>query len=115
MKVLYDHQIFEMQRFGGISRYFFELINIFGKDDGLVYELPLCFSNNEYLKNMACFREKLLPKSQPQDNFKNFLWGARFRGKDVLYRIKNKFSSPPSIDTESAARGFRCFPSYILR
>lgn len=26
MKILYDHQAFEMQNFGGISRYFCELI-----------------------------------------------------------------------------------------
>lgn len=103
MKVLYDYQIFEMQRFGGISRYFFELINMFGKDEEVEYELPVRFSGNEYLKSIACFRDKLLPKSEPKNDYERFLWGAKFRGKGILYRVKNKFAPAPAIDTESAA------------
>ena len=49
MKVLYDHQIFSMQRYGGISRYYYELIkNIYKSVDSY---LALKFSNNEYILN----------------------------------------------------------------
>jgi len=37
MKIAYDHQIFGSQRFGGISRYFFELANhLDGARDGAI-------------------------------------------------------------------------------
>ncbi len=44
-EVLYDHQAFEMQRYGGISRYFYELItHLQAKPD-----LAIRFFTNEYL------------------------------------------------------------------
>lgn len=43
MKVLYDHQIFTTQRYGGISRYFAELICRMDKK-----RVSIVFSNNEY-------------------------------------------------------------------
>jgi len=55
MKVLYDHQIFSTQNYGGISRYFIELMKKFGDDDEIEYELPLMFSNNYYLKQLSNF------------------------------------------------------------
>lgn len=48
MKILYDYQIFQMQNFGGISRYFFELMNN-SSTAGFDYDLSLLFSSNEYL------------------------------------------------------------------
>jgi len=47
MKVLYDHQIFVAQKFGGISRYFNELMQI--KNDGVLIEKinPDLFISNE--------------------------------------------------------------------
>ena len=37
MKIAYDYQIFSIQRYGGISRYFFELANhLTGSDDGII-------------------------------------------------------------------------------
>ena len=50
MKVLYDHQIFSAQVFGGISRYFFELMRCFSLDAGVDFELALRYSNNAYLR-----------------------------------------------------------------
>lgn len=47
MKVLYDHQIFTNQQYGGISRYFFELIKRFdGIEDSC--EVATLLSNNAY-------------------------------------------------------------------
>jgi len=48
MEVLYDYQIFQMQNYGGISRYFFELMNN-AHDAGFEYNLSLCVSSNEYI------------------------------------------------------------------
>jgi glycosyltransferase involved in cell wall biosynthesis len=43
MKIFYDYQIFSSQRYGGISRYFYEIMK--NRD----YVLPLFFNNNNYL------------------------------------------------------------------
>lgn len=49
MKVLYDHQIFSWQKFGGISRYFVELMSNLPED--IDFNNSLVLSENEYLKN----------------------------------------------------------------
>jgi len=78
MKVLYDHQIFTSQTYGGISRYFFELIKNFENDNEIRYELLLKYSNNCYLKKL-----NNLP-------YKTFLGKYSFRGKHRLLNILNK-------------------------
>jgi len=85
MKVLYDHQIFTSQVYGGISRYFFELLKHF-KDDGEVEcELYIRYSNNHYLKEL-----NHLP-------YKTFFENYSFRGKDRLLNILNKKVSKKAI------------------
>ncbi len=49
MKILYDNQIFSTQRFGGISRYYYELIKILSQE--IECDLPVAFSNNHYIKD----------------------------------------------------------------
>ena len=48
MRVLYDYQAF-MQRRGGVSRYFAELIDAMSRMEGFETSLPPIFSDNEYL------------------------------------------------------------------
>src|SRR5258708_1386454 len=51
MKVLFDHQIFSLQKYGGISRYFANLhygLNAGGEAES---ELGLLFTANAYIKN----------------------------------------------------------------
>ncbi len=51
MKVVYDHQIFSLQRYGGISRYFFELAKNLSESsvDGLNINVNAPFYVNNYL------------------------------------------------------------------
>lgn len=65
MKIIFDHQIFSSQRFGGISRYHVELI----KNLDVQWDIPFFFSNNFYLKDI-----KTVPEFLPVKNFrgKNF-------------------------------------------
>jgi glycosyltransferase involved in cell wall biosynthesis len=49
MKVLYDHQIFTWQDYGGISRYFCELMSQFATDPGVGFHLALRYSQNDHL------------------------------------------------------------------
>lgn len=51
MKIAYDHQIFCIERFGGISRYFSELVaNLAAEGDDAKIFAP--FHQNHYLKNL---------------------------------------------------------------
>lgn len=62
MNILYDHQIFEMQKFGGISRYFIELMSRLPSD--ISFSNSIISSANEYLKNSDNRFEKgiVIPK-----------------------------------------------------
>ena len=72
MKILYDHQIFVYQEFGGISRYFYELMNAFEKDKDIRFDLSLAYSNNHYIKNAR------FVKSRPFFKTRNFRLKNRF-------------------------------------
>lgn len=61
MKILFDHQIFSSQRFGGISRYHVQLIKYLDAE----WLLPLFCSNNFYIKEL-----KDVPPFLPKWNFK---------------------------------------------
>ena len=86
MKILFDHQIFYLQDFGGISRYFSELISRFN-DYGLTTELSILHSNNECLKHLPGIENKVKPKSKPVDPYKSFLRGAEYE-RFVIYVIQ---------------------------
>lgn len=84
MKVLYDHQIFSLQNFGGISKCFAELIANLPND--CHFELGVKESKNIYLHEKA-----LVPNMTY--NFKgleNFLCKNNFKGKYILFQIYNK-------------------------
>jgi glycosyltransferase involved in cell wall biosynthesis len=49
MKILYDHQIFYRQNYGGVSRYFCELMNQFSADPDIRFTLPLRYVQNDNL------------------------------------------------------------------
>lgn len=53
MKILYDHQIFSMQTYGGISRYFVELVKQYQTIEGINTEISIKYSDNYYLKEMG--------------------------------------------------------------
>jgi glycosyltransferase involved in cell wall biosynthesis len=77
MKILYDHQIFSWQKFGGISRYFYELMK---HSDGLFdYETSGLFSENEYIKPLRFYREFPVKRS--------------FRGKQRIINRLNRMDS----------------------
>lgn len=71
MNVLYDHQIFSLQRFGGISRYFSELAARVSS------RVAVLASENEYLAAMPFYRGLTLDGSR------------RFPGKTTLVQAVN--------------------------
>ncbi|UHG90321.1 glycosyltransferase family 4 protein [Spirosoma oryzicola] len=56
MNVLYDHQCFTGLTYGGVSRYFFDLMSSFSNRSDIEFELSLRLSNNEYLSKASFSR-----------------------------------------------------------
>lgn len=72
MKILYDQQIFSFQNYGGISRYFYELISRIRKTKNKVL-IDGRFSNNIYLPKLKDNVDGFFPKSNfPYKNVLNF-------------------------------------------
>jgi len=67
MKLLYDHQIFYRQNYGGVSRYFCELMNQFSTDPDIRFTLALRYVQNDNLSQFPHL---------------NKYWSNRF---DILY------------------------------
>ena len=61
MKILYDHQIFASQRFGGVSRYFAEVIRHMPSAE---WEVTATLSNNHYARQYGIIRcREFLPRT----------------------------------------------------
>jgi glycosyltransferase involved in cell wall biosynthesis len=71
MKILYDYQMFSIQKFGGVTRYFCELIKNLPEEHQ--FHLSLIFSDNHHLKENRNFFKKL-----------DILPGKDFKGKEFL-------------------------------
>ena len=89
MKILFDHQIFEMQRFGGISNMY---VNIIGNlPPSVSYTISVKDCDNIHLK------ESHLKKTGAMQSFDNFITEKRFKGKRLLYNTIEKYY--PSIQS----------------
>lgn len=77
MKVLFDHQCFTNQDYGGISRYFVSLMYEFDKTSDVSYSLSLKYSNNFYINQSNKF------------NVKKFFPTVNFRGKKFSSHLLN--------------------------
>ena len=85
MKILYDHQIFSIQQLGGISRYFFELMNEFNKSKDFDGYTSIKYTENKYLAKLDTFEQSsLLP-------------GNSFRGKARIQSFLNRYSSQRTV------------------
>ncbi|MFA4849415.1 MAG: glycosyltransferase family 1 protein [Methanoregula sp.] len=80
MKILYDHQTFSLQKYGGISRYFYELYSHLLTIDTIHPEISVLYSENSYYQEL--FHQKLLlPDQKTLGKYLNF-------GKNiVIYKI----------------------------
>ena len=83
MKILYDYQIFQAQKFGGISRYFSELIDSIDKNKMCDFELSLKYSQNYYIKQKIFFNKKIGELKK----YVTFLPGFEFKGKGKIYKF----------------------------
>lgn len=86
MNILYDHQIFETQQFGGISRYFYELWR-HAEIAGFAAQIEIHYGRSFYLREAAEFRETF---QDFEDPWKIFLERVNPPGKQMLLRIKQR-------------------------
>lgn len=75
MKVLYDHQLFSYQIFGGASKYFFELLKKLPRD---MWDTTIKYSNNIYIKNNPFF------------HYQDIIPDRYFKGKSLLMDYLNR-------------------------
>ncbi|MCF7800156.1 glycosyltransferase family 4 protein [Candidatus Babeliales bacterium] len=85
MKILYDHQIFSGQLYGGISRYFSSLLTSFHTNNIVNFKLSLIYSENFYLKKLNFL------------HILSFLQEKKFKGKDRLLNIFHKLNELNSV------------------
>ena len=58
VKVLFDHQAFSLQRYGGVSRYFYELSTRLARVNGLDVEIVAPFYVSRYFSDNSTFRPR---------------------------------------------------------
>lgn len=85
MRVLYDNHIFNVQRYGGISRYVLELIAGVSLREDAQVEFPVRYSHNSYLLST---RERYGVKPLPHKGtpFRGFLTSRRMRANYEYFR-----------------------------
>lgn len=93
MKILFDHQAFEMQTHGGVSRCFWELYNHLPAN--VDAKISILESNNAYLdiegvKPLNYTYEHFLTKSNWRGKARLFLYYQRLHGNSYINVNKNK-------------------------
>jgi glycosyltransferase involved in cell wall biosynthesis len=78
MNVVYDSQVFSFQEYGGISRYFFQLIKCFSDMKDVTPELIIKYSNNKHLKEFNSV------STEP------FFSSSRFKGRNEIIKFLNR-------------------------
>ena len=86
MKILFDHQIFSLQNYGGISRYFYVLASRIKKTNNKVL-VDGEYSNNVYLAKLKHDAIKILPNIHfPYKNVVLFYLNNIFDSKNLKKR-----------------------------
>jgi glycosyltransferase involved in cell wall biosynthesis len=85
LRIYYDSQIFSWQDYGGISRYYTELIRQLSVRKNIRIDFNIKYSNNVYLRNEPLFHHS------------EFLPNRYFFGKYTLVGLVNRISEIPVI------------------
>ena len=95
MNVLYDSHIFSEQTFGGISRYFVELMN--NLPDSWTYNLSLLASENDYL-SLLKKKKSVIPLRHFPEHRKLYYFINSFADKNSLKRGKYDVFHPTGFE-----------------
>ena len=88
MKIMFDHQAFMTNNYGGVARYFCELVNGLNNDENVVSKINLLISNNpEILSTKTIYHLNILPNI----NFKGYYRVINYINKlYTISKLKNK-------------------------
>lgn len=86
MKLLYDHQIFSTQGYGGISRYFSELVNRLGRDN--LCRISISETSNHYINDFKYLRRKVKPLKNEKRNILTRSLSYIARRKDMYINLE---------------------------
>ncbi|WP_080056175.1 glycosyltransferase family 4 protein [Spirosoma aerolatum] len=86
MKVFIDHQKFTTQKYGGISRYFANIIEGIKQSDSITYQLGVLHAKNHYIKDeplalKGSLSDKILSRSEKADYMLNQYYCERLLSK----------------------------------
>lgn len=84
MRVLFDDHIFTYQKYGGISRYFYELWKG-GPSGGVSIDLPYLFTNNDYLQDLPL--RKGYYKNSKKAAFAEKKWARKWNREQSIKRL----------------------------
>ncbi len=83
VKILFDHQTFSMQRFGGISRYFANLYNGINQQEGYLCDLSLLYTQNHYLSNQSFPLTGLIGNSLLKKESRRYKWNKWYSRYEI--------------------------------
>src|ERR687886_919721 len=86
LKVFIDHQKFSTQKYGGISRYFANIIQGIKHTDDITYQLGVMHAKNHYIQDepllfKSGLSDQVLSRNQQYDYRLNQLYCKRLLGK----------------------------------
>ena len=100
MNILYDHQIFWYQEYGGISKYFTELMSSAKSKDLFEFTLSVKFSNNKYIEDKSF------------SSVKKFIPNIDFTGKRTLFSSLNWINQKNTIHLLNSTKFNLFHPTY---
>ena len=115
MKINFDYQIFDLQHYGGISRYYVRLFeNILNLGEEIKIVSPIYI--NKYLqeinfyKNIHGFNVKKIPARL----FPFFKMGNEYLGTKIALKLGGGVSIIPPVNVIPPVNSIVCFPLYYL-
>lgn len=104
MRILYDYQVLG-QVYGGISRYFYEIIEEMEDYENIKIVLPVIFANNYYFKEKLNYRPYMKFGNRPINNLATMkeILSARFR-KEPYDIIHPTYYAPDYISIKGKAK-----------
>jgi glycosyltransferase involved in cell wall biosynthesis len=115
IRILFEPQMFNRQKYGGITRYFFELLMNLHNDEEIDFILPLVFSSNHYLKKAPFIKcpNLLKPiKIEGENPFSKFMSIPIWKISKRIYKFQ-QYLNRIKLHKTIATKDFDiCHPTY---
>lgn len=102
IKILFDHEIFSEQRYGGISRYFANLASEMNKDQSLRVKIAVLYVKNYYIRNVRQPFNTILGRWYLRKTHKRYYWNKKY-SKSLLKKGDYDIFHATYYDTYSLA------------